>query len=43
MNIIMWLGSHLACKEVYHIIYFRLHSFLVYILQGQANSSTFVM
>ena len=22
MNIIMWLFSHLACKEVYHIIIF---------------------
>ena len=22
MNIIMWLSSHLACKEVYHIIIF---------------------
>ena len=34
MNIIMWLFSHLACKEVF--------SLFVYMLQGQVNSSTFV-
>ena len=39
MNIIMWLFSPLACKEVYHVIIFICTA---YILQGQANSSTFV-
>ena len=41
INVIMWLGSHLACKKGYHIHYFIAQLFGLY-LQGQANSSTLI-
>ena len=35
MNIIMWLFSHLACKEVYHIIIFICTACLYFAMVGK--------